>query len=94
MVAAYAVPGDAGSEGYAQACPDEFPDCHGTVAFQYHVGDEARHAAVEIGDGTKAGAGFQGNESCLFKFIQIDGGFPGVGIRVRHGQHNIFLPRR
>lgn len=91
MVAAYAVPGNPRSEGYAKACPDEFTDRHGTVAFQNHMGRKSGHAAVEVGDGPQAGTGFQGNESGLFKFIQVYGGLAGMGIRIRHGQHDILL---
>ena len=91
MVAAYAVPGDAGRKGYAKACADEFADRHRAVGFQDHMGHEAGHAAVEVGDGAKAGACFQGNKACLFKFVQVDRRFPCMRVGIRHSQHDVFL---
>lgn len=91
MVAAYTMPGDSRSKRNAKAGTNEFSDGHGAVAFKDYVGNESCHAAVEVGDGTEAGTCFQGDESCFFKFVQIDRRFLGMRIGVRHGKHDVFF---
>ena len=91
MVSAYAMPGNAGRKGNAETGADKFADRHGTVTFEDHMGHEPCHTAVEIGDGTKAGSGLEGDEARFFEFVEVDRRLPGVGIRIRHGQHDVFL---
>lgn len=91
VVAAYTMPGDSRSERNAKACTDEFSDGHGTVTFKDDMRYESCHAAVKVGDGTKTGTCFQRDESCFFKFVQIDRRFLGMRISVRHGKHDVFF---
>lgn len=94
MVTADTVPCDARREGYTEAGADEFTHCHRAITLEYHVRHESRHAAIEVCDGTKGRTGFQRNESCFLKFIQVYRRFSGMRIRVRHSQHDVLFEER